>query len=110
METRETLCAPTPRHDTSAVVGKSIHDQSTDLYSDEDALADEILVEFDREYDVVVSVNLAKLFPTVRLTRETPDYSTICEVTGCSSKNSKLRRLYWNAADRFRILYSADLF
>ena len=107
METRETLCAPTPRHDTSAVVGKSIHDQSTDLYGDEDALADEILAEFDREYDVDVSVNLAKLFQRVRLTHETPDYFTICDVTGCSSKNRNLKFLYWSASNRFRILYSA---
>ena len=83
-------------------------DKSKDLYGDDDALADKILAEFDRDYDGYVSVNLAKLFPTVRLTGETPDYSTICELTGCSSKNSTLKNLYWSAAERFRTLYSAD--
>ena len=83
-------------------------DKSKDLYGDDDALADKILAEFDRDYDGYVSVNLAKLFPTVRQTRETPDYYTICDLTGCSSKNSTLKNLYWSAAERFRTLYSAD--
>ena len=83
-------------------------DKSKDLYGDDDALADKILAEFDRDYDGYVSVNLAKLFPTVRQTGETPDYYTICDLTGCSSKNSTLKNLYWSAAERFRTLYSAD--
>ena len=45
---------------------KSFHDQSTELYSDDDdAIADKILAEFDRDYDVEVSVKLAKLFKYV---------------------------------------------
>ena len=90
------------------LLAKSMHDRSTDLYTYDDAIAERILAEFDRDYDVGVCVNLAKLFQEVRQTGKTPDYSTICRVTECSSKNARLRYLYWEASDRFRMLYSAD--
>jgi len=97
-----------PEMTRQELLESSRHNQSTDLYSDDEAIADRMLAEFQRDYDVDVSVNLAKLFQIVRSKNQTPDYTTICQVTGCSSKNRALRHLYWRASDRYRILYSAD--
>lgn len=88
---------------------QALQDPSMDVYSKDDAIAEDIMRDFGRGGDVEVSVKLTLLFNFVREHSATPDYAAICAITGCSSKNSKLKQVYWNASDRFRLLYSADL-
>ena len=70
----------------------------TDLYSDDDAIAEVILKDFDRAWDSEVCVKLASRFEFVRQRSATPDYAAICSITQCSGKNTKLKQLYWWAS------------
>ena len=61
-------------------------DPSRDLFSDDDAIAELILMESDRAWDPEVCVQLTRVFNFVREHSATPDYASICAITGCSRK------------------------
>ena len=95
------------RHDLprEQFLRKALYDTSTDMYSEDDAIAEDIMNHFNRAWDIEICVKLTSLFHYVREHSVTPDYAAISAIAGCSHNNSELKQLYWNASDRFRLCH-----
>ena len=73
---------------------QALQDPSTDLYSHDDALAEDLLKEVDRDWDLDVCEQLTRLFDFIRAHSATPDYATISAITCASRNNTELMQLY----------------
>ena len=82
---------------------QALHDPATDVYSEDDFIAENIMKNFRRAWDTEVCVKLTLLFIYVRRHCVTPDYAWICTITGCSTRNRALKQLYWAASDTYRL-------
>ena len=76
-------------------------DPSTDIYTDVDEIVDYILDKFGMGSDVDTCDAFKRIVPFLLSARAPPSYSEICNMTGCSRKNSKKKKLYWSASSKF---------
>ena len=94
-----------PNLTRQSLLQQALTDGDTCIYIEEDAIAQALMKESDRDWDDEACVKLSWLFPFVLQTSRVPDYPMICEVTGCSPKNNVLKQIYWNALARYLELY-----
>ena len=93
-----------PLHVTVPVLyqstGASLKDPATNIYTEDDSVAEEIVRDLEHEPDHDLSNQLKMLFPYISKAG-VPDYGSICKITGCSSAIKKRRHSLWMASEKY---------